>query len=115
MKDSFLFASFLGAIKDSLVKEGYSPQQTDHLLVAYLAEMIQDTVCENGKLNHYTMKPVYRMLINLYREENTSLQEAAYLPQVQQKMAENDYFIRFLEKELSSIEGNEEESNGNRQ
>jgi hypothetical protein len=106
-KNSFLFTNFLGAIKDSLVKEGYSAKQTNHLLVANLMEIVNDTVHENGDIDHYVLKPVYRFLLNLQREENKRLQPEAYLAPVQQKMAANDYFISFLEKELSAIEANE--------
>ena len=113
MKDTTLFVNFLGAIKESLVHEGYTAQQANHLLVAHLMEIVQDTVHENGKIDYYTVKPVYRFLINLQKEENTSLQEESYLPQIQQKMAANDYLIQFLEKELSSIEDNEEDLHGN--
>ena len=106
-KDSFMFTNFIGAIKDSLVNEGYSSRQTNHLLVASLMEIVNDIVHENNGIDHYTLKPVYRFLLNLQQEENKMLQSEAYLPQVQQKMASNDYFISFLNKELSAIEANE--------
>lgn len=108
-KDSFLFTSFLGAIKDSLTQEGYTAQQANHLLVAHLMEIVNDTVHENGSIDHYVLTPVYRFLVNLQTEENRSLQEEAYLPQVQQKMAANEYFINFLSKELAAIKSNQKE------
>ena len=106
-KDSFLFTNFIGAIKDSLINEGYSARQTNHLLVASLMEIINDIVHENNDIDHYTVKPVYRFLLNLQQEENQKLQSESYLPQIQKKMAANDYFISFIEKELSAIEANE--------
>lgn len=109
MKNGPIFVNFLGAIKDSLVQEGYSAEQVRHLLVANLMEIVNDTVHEDGKIDHYVLKPVYRFLINIQREENQSMKSEAYLPQIQKKMADNDYLIRFLESELSAIEQNEEE------
>ena len=106
-KDSFLFTNFLGAIKDSLIKEGYTPKQTNHLLVAHLMEIVNDVVHENHDIDHYVMKPVYRFIINIHREENRKMESIAYLPQIQEKMAGNDYLVSYLEQELSSIETNE--------
>ena len=106
-KDSFLFTNFLGAVKDSLIKEGYTARQTNHLLVASLMEIVNDIVHENGDIDHYVLKPAYRFLINIHREENRAMESNAYLPLIQEKMAGNDYLVSFLEKELSSIEANE--------
>jgi len=109
MKNGPIFVNFLGAIKDSLIQEGYSAEQVRHLLVANLMEIVNDTVHENGKVDHYVMKPVYRFLINIQKEETRAMRSEAYLPQIQKKMADNEYLIQFLESELSTIEKNEEE------
>ena len=116
-KDSFLFTNFIGAIKDSLVNEGYTPAQTNHLIVASLMEIVNDVIHEDNKIDHYSLKPVYRFLLSIQQEENRRLQPEAYLPPIQKKMAENDYLISFLEKELSTIESNEskEDSHGSKQ
>lgn len=116
-KDSFLFTNFIGAMKDSLVNEGYTPAQTNHLIVASLMEIVNDIIHEDNKIDHYSLKPVYRFLLSIQQEENRRLQPEAYLPPIQKKMAENDYLISFLEKELSTIESNEgkEDSHGNKQ
>ena len=106
-KDSFLFTNFLGAVKDSLVNEGYTPGQTNHLIVASLMEVINDIVHENQDIDHYVLKPVYRFLINIHQEENRGMESAAYLPQIRQKIAENEYLIKFLQKELTLIESND--------
>ena len=42
LKESGILTNFLGAITDSLVKEGYSPDDVHHLIVASLMEIIED-------------------------------------------------------------------------
>ena len=107
LKQSGILTNFLGAITDSLVKEGYSPAETRHLIVASLMEIIEDmTKKEDGGHNFYTVKPIFRYLINLYQEENQLLQEEAYLPQIQQKMQENDRLIQYFSGQLIAIEKN---------
>ena len=70
-KDSFLFTNFIGAMKDSLVNEGYTSAQTNHLIIASLMEIVNDIIHEDNKIDHYSLKPVYRFLLNIQREENT--------------------------------------------
>ena len=109
LKESGILTNFLGAITDSLVKEGYSPADTRHLIVAALMEIVEDTTKkEAGGHDFYTVKPVFRFLINLYQEENRLLQGDAYVPQVQQKMKENDTLIQYFSAQLDAIEKNME-------
>ena len=109
MKNSFMFTNFLGAITDSLTKEGYSPKQIRHLIVASLMEIVNEQIKEDGQLDHYALKPVYRFLINLYQEENEKMHADAYIPKIQEKMASNNYMISFLSHELELLERNLEE------
>ena len=107
LKKSGILTNFLGAITDSLVKEGYSPADTKHLIVAALMEIVEDTTKkEAGGHDFYTVKPVFRYLVGLYQEENRLLQDESYLPQVQQKMQENDTLIQYFTNQLNSIEKN---------
>lgn len=107
LKQSGILTNFLGAITDSLVKEGYSPAETKHLIVASLMEIIEDITRKNaGGHDFYTVKPVFRYLVSLYQEENRLLQEESYLPQIQQKMQENDRLIQYFITQLDSIEKN---------
>ena len=110
LKKSGILTNFLGAITDSLIKEGYSPTDTKHLIVAALMEIIEDTTKkEAGGHDFYTVKPVFRFLINLYQEENRLLQKDSYLLQIQQKMQQNDIIIRYFTNQLDAIEKNIQE------
>ena len=42
LKKSGILTNFLGAITDSLIKEGYSPADTKHIIVAALLEIVED-------------------------------------------------------------------------
>lgn len=107
IKQSGILTNFLGAIIDSLVKEGYSPADTKHLVVAAAMEMVEDmTKKETGGHDSSAVKPAFRYIVGLYQEENRILQNEAYLPQIQQKMQENDTLIQYFTNQLNSIEKN---------
>lgn len=107
LKDSGILTNFLGAITDSLIKQGYSPADTKHLIVASLMEVIEDTVKKTGGgHDFYAMKPVFRFMIRFYQDENNRLQDEAYLPQVRQKMQENDTAMAYFSSQLTAVEQN---------
>lgn len=110
LKQSGILTNFLGAITDSLVKEGYKPDDVRHLIVAALMEIIEDeTKNEDGSRNFYVLKPVLRFCMNLYQEENNRMQEEAYLPAIQKKMQENDIIIKFFAEQIQAVSQNLEE------
>ena len=107
LKKSGILTNFLGAVVDSLIKEGYSPADTKHLIVASAMELVEDmTKKESGGHDFYVVKPVFRYLVGLYQEENRLLQNEAYLLQIQQKMQENDTLIQYFTNQLEAIEKN---------
>ena len=110
LKESGILTNFLGAITDSLVKEGYSPDDVRHLIVASLMEIVDDeTKKADGSRNFYALKPVLRFCINLYQEENKKMQPEAYLPAIQKKMQDNDWLIAYFTRQVEAIAQNQEE------
>lgn len=107
LKESGILTNFLGAITDALVKEGYSPSDTKHLIVAALLEIVEDMAKKpGGGHDFYIVKPVFRFLVNLYQEENRLLQEEAYLPQIQKTMQDNDMMIQYFLSQIQAVEQN---------
>lgn len=107
LNKSGILTNFLGAITDSLIKEGYSPADTKHIIVAALLEIVENMAKKPaGGYDFYIVKPVFRFLINLYQEENRLLQSESYLPQVQHKMQEHDTLIQYYTDQLQAIETN---------
>ena len=110
LKGTGILTNFIGAMIDSLAKQGHTPAEINHLIVASLAETIADLAKKpDGHIDLYVMKPVFRLLVTLYKEENRKLSEEGYLPPIQQKMQQNDWVIRFFEEELRNVTNNLEE------
>ena len=101
LKESGILTNFLGTITDSLVKEGYSPADTKHLIVASLMETIEDMAKkQEGGYDLYVIKPVFRFMLAVCQEENRMLSADAYLPAVQQRMQQNDAISAYYESQL---------------
>jgi len=110
LKGAGILTNFIGAMIDSLAKQGHTPAEINHLVVASLAETIADLAKKpDGTMDLYVMKPVFRLLVTLYTDENRKLAEDGYLVPVQQKMQQNDRIIRFFEEELRNVTNNLEE------
>lgn len=110
LKGAGILTNFIGAMIDSLSKEGHTQAEINHLVVASLAETIADMAKKpSGNMDLYVMKPIFRLLILLYKEENKALEKDSYLPPVQQKMQQNEWVIRFFEEELRNVTNNLEE------
>ena len=110
LKESGILTNFLGAITDSLVKEGYNPDDVRHLIVASLMEIVEDeTKNADGSRNFYALKPVLRFCVNLYQEENNKMQPEAYLPAIQKKMQDNDKIVQFFMEQIQAVSHNLEE------
>ncbi len=107
LKKSGILTNFLGAITDSLVKEGYSPADTKHLIAASLMETIEDMAKKpEGGYDLYVIKPVFRFMLAICQEENRILSSDAYLPAIQQRMQQNDIISSYYKSQLEAIEKN---------
>ena len=105
--DNNELTAYIGMEVNALLKEGYSPSKTKHLVSAQLVEMIMNTVAvkEGGELDLYAIKPLlvavkYVIDLELKKEKED---EFCALPEIAEDIEALTRLSRYLEKKIRLI------------
>lgn len=99
--------AYIGFEISALLRQGYSPSQTKHLVSSQLVECIMKTVAikPDGEYDFYAIKPLFIAL--KYLIDNEIIKEKAdsfsYLPQIQADIAELTRISQYLDKKINLI------------
>lgn len=98
--------SYVGVEIDSLLKQGYSPSQTKHLVSSQLLELVMKTVAvkNDNEYDYYALKPMFVAFKYLIDMEYNQKKEFSYLPEVQADLANLKNISNYLEHRISVIQ-----------
>ena len=105
--DNNELTAYIGMEVNALLKEGYSPSKTKHLVTAQLVEMIMETVAvtTGGELDLFAVKPMLvsvKYIVDLELEKEKE-DEFSALPLLAKDIEELSRLSSYLDRKIRLI------------
>lgn len=97
--------AYVGLVAQGLMKSGYSPSDSKHIVTASMVSYIMENLVpnEDGSFDYHVLKPLLVAMKFVFDKELELKQADAYIPQVQADMAKLKLISEYLGKRIGLI------------
>lgn len=97
--------SYIGMEVNALTKQGYTPDQTKHIIVGQMMELIMQTIAvdEDKQLNLYALMPLFVAFKFLVDSEISRKQADAYIPLIQEDIKKLETISSYIGHRIEVI------------